>query len=62
MDATLFAMTAVRIRWEAIDAMRAMNLPEPKKAAEIVHIEQARRQRWLAKHTRPLPPSPPAAA
>lgn len=63
MDATFFAMTACRIRWEAIDAMRALNLPEPKPA-EVVCLEQYRRERWLAKYARPFPkqPNPPSAA
>lgn len=53
MNATEFAMAAVRIRWEAIDAMRALNLPDPKPA-EIVRLDQYRRERWLIKHTRPM--------
>lgn len=61
MDATFFAMTACRIRWEAIDAMRALNLPEPKKPAEIVRLDQYRRERWLAKYARPMKPPPEAA-
>lgn len=64
MDLTEFCMASVRIRWEAIDAMRALNLPEPKKPAEIVRLDQYRRDRWLAKYARPFPkqPNPPSAA
>lgn len=64
MNATEFAMASVRIRWEAIEAMRALNLPEPKQPAEIVRLDQYRRERWLIKHTRPMSPQggPNAAA
>jgi hypothetical protein len=65
LNITEFAMAAVRIQWEAIDAMRALNLPEPKKPAEIVSAErmqQLRRERWLAKHCRPMRPEPPRVA
>lgn len=63
MDLTEFCMTACRIRWEAIDAMRALSLPEPTKPAEIVRLDQYRRERWLIKHTRPMgPPNGPQAA
>lgn len=61
MNVTEFAMASVRIRWEAIDAIRALNLPEPAKPAEIVRLDQYRRERWLIKHTRPIGPPPRAA-
>lgn len=64
MNATEYGMAYTRIQWEAIDAMRALNLPEPKKPAEVVRLDQYRRERWLAKYARPFPkqPNPPTAA
>lgn len=67
MNATEYGMAHVRIQWEAIDALRELNRPEPK-SADVVSIKQAReqlrRKRCLAMHARPFPkqPNPPSAA